>query len=143
MVKHQCEVVLEFPLEVMVQRFLEDRESWQTDLISVKSIKGILGKVGSIQELTFLVGRREVKMTETVVAVDPNRLVFIYQAKGVWNRVSCTFESISPSKTKWVLHSEFKMKGLLRFFGWLMQSAFKKQSIRYMEQFKTYTETTG
>ena len=44
-------------------------------------------------------------------------------------------------KTRWISESEFQFSGFgMKLMGLLMPGAFKKQSLKYMEDFKNFAE---
>lgn len=81
------------------------------------------------------------EMIETVTVRNlPHEFSGTYEAKGVYNIVSNKFVSISNNKTKLTNEQEFQFKGFMKIVAFIMQGAFKKQSLKYMTAFKTFAE---
>lgn len=52
-----------------------------------------------------------------------------------------SFEVINDHTTKWISESEFQFSGfMMKLMGFLMPGAFKKQSIKYLGDFKAFAE---
>jgi hypothetical protein len=80
-------------------------------------------------------------MIETIVSINlPDEFIASYEAKGVYNLSKLSFISLGDSKTKYVSHQEFQLKGFMKVFGLLMPGAFKKQSAKYLQMFKEFAE---
>ncbi len=60
----------------------------------------------------------------------------------MWNGQKNFFEKIDDQKTRWISESEFKAdKFMYKIMLKLMPGAFKKQSRKFMVDFKNYVET--
>ena len=52
------------------------------------------------------------------------------------------FTAVEPGKTRWVTENEFHCAGLfMKIMAFLMPGAFKKQTLRYMQNFKAFAES--
>ena len=115
---------------------------WQPELIDYKLISGEPGQVNSRTRLMYIMGSRETEMIETITK---NNLSYEFngtsEANGVFNEVSNKFIEIGPNKTKWISHNKFIMSGFMRIIGFLIPGSFRKQSNKYMENFKQFAET--
>ena len=86
-------------------------------------------------------GNREIEMIETITRRNlPEEFSGTYDAKGVHNIISNKFIELGPNKTKYLTESEFQFKGFMKLMGWLMPGAFKKQSQKFLEDFKAFAE---
>ena len=64
-----------------------------------------------------------------------------YDTKGVHNIQKNYFKD-EGDKTRWVSETEFQFSGFgMKLMGFLMPGAFKKQSFKYMQDFKAFAET--
>ena len=70
----------------------------------------------------------------------PEEFSGTYEANGVLNIQKNYFEEIDENTTKWVSESEFQLSGFMKIMSWFMPGAFKKQSQKYLDQFKVYAE---
>ncbi|MFD0861206.1 SRPBCC family protein [Sungkyunkwania multivorans] len=142
--KYQNEVVIDKPLEEVISKMdsAENMKYWQKGLISYEHIHGTPGEVGAKMRLTYTMGNSEMAMTETIVKRNfPKEFHATYEAAGVWNMQHNYFSEVDATTTKWISKSEFKFSTFkMKFFGFIMPGAFKKQSRKYMEAFKDFVE---
>ncbi len=81
-------------------------------------------------------------MIETVTVRNfPHEFSGTYEAKGVWSETRNLFEDSGDGKTKLVSQNEFRLGGFMKVIGWLMPGAFKKQSLQYLQDFKSFAES--
>ncbi|MFC5269841.1 SRPBCC family protein [Adhaeribacter terreus] len=142
--KYTNEIELNLPLNRVIELFddPENLKHWQPGLQSFEHISGTPGQVGAKSRLKYKMGNREIEMIETILKRDlPHAFDGTYEAKGVYNIVSNKFIPLGPNKTKWVAENEFRFSGFMKLMGWLMPGAFKKQSQKYLEQFKAFAES--
>ena len=59
---------------------------------------------------------------------------------GVYNIVINRFEKVDKNTTRVINDQEFRFKGFMKIIGLLMPGAFKKQSKKYLEDFKYFVE---
>ena len=64
-----------------------------------------------------------------------------FDANGVKNINTNTFEAISPNRTRFTIETEFEFRGFMRLIAFVMPSAFKKQTLKMMKDFKRFVET--
>jgi hypothetical protein len=115
---------------------------WQKGLINYEILSGIPGEVGATMKLDYKMGKRTISMIETISKNDfPNEFNATYEAKGVYNIQRNTFHEVDSNTTKWVSESEFQFSSFgMKLMGWIMPGVFKKQSLKYLEDFKNYVE---
>lgn len=112
--------------------------------MSFETIEGIAGEVGTKSKIIYDMGKRRIEMIETITVRNlPQEFSGTYEAKNVWNLVENIFEPTEDGKTKWVSRNEFKCQGFMRIMVALMPGAFKKQSYKYMVNFKSFAEGEG
>jgi hypothetical protein len=82
-------------------------------------------------------------MTETILKHQlPKEFSAYYEAKGMKNWVRNSFIPLDDKRTKWITENRFKGEGILRLMLWLMPASFRKQSFRYMKDFKAFAEAS-
>jgi hypothetical protein len=114
---------------------------WQSGFISSKHLNGEPGQVGAQSLLRHKMGKREIEMVETITKRNwPDEISVTYETKGVWNGMRNYFSVIDGNKTKWVSEVEFKFQGFMKLIAFLMPGSFKKQSYKYMVDFKEFAE---
>jgi len=142
--KYKHEIIINLPRQKVLDIFdnQENLSKWQKGLVSFTHVSGDAGEVGAVSELKYKMGKRKIDMIETIIKKDlPKEFHFQFEAKGVWNEVKNFFEENDSSSTKWISDNEFKGKGMIAIMMFLMPRAFKKQSFKYMEDFKVFAES--
>lgn len=142
--KYTSEIVIDLPREEVIRKLdnADNMKHWQRGLISYTLLDGIPGKEGAKMELSYKMGKRDLIMTETVIKNNfPEEFQAYYDAKGVHNEQRNYFTEIATNRTKWVSESEFKFEGFgMKLMAFLMPRAFKKQSLKYLNDFKNFAE---
>lgn len=141
--KYATEVVINLPLAKVIELFDSEENlfKWQPELLRLEHISGDKGEVGSKSRLAYKMGKREIEMIETITVKNlPDEFSGTYEAKGVWNEVKNYFEVIDENTTKWYSDCHFKFKGFMKLIAFLMPGSFRKQSQKYMDQFKAFAE---
>ncbi len=141
--KYSVSVEINKPIEEVVALFdnQDNYKHWMEGLLSVTLIEGNPGRIATKTEFRFKMGKREMTMTETVLESDlPGRYKVQYEADGVFNTVASSFEDLGNSTTKCTTESEFQFKGFMKVIAFLMPGSFKKQSLKYLTDFKKFAE---
>jgi hypothetical protein len=145
--KYSNEVVIHLPIKRVVELFdnPDNLRHWQPSLISFEPISGSPGQAGAKSRLRHKMGNREIEMIETITVRDlPKEFSGTYEAKGVFNLVTNRFEALPDGSTRYTSDTAFQFKGLMmKFLGLLMPGAFRKQSQKYMDDFKSFAENQG
>ena len=143
--KYSLETELALPRAEVVRLFdsTENLYKWQPELITFDHMSGEPGQVGAKSKLKYKMGNREIEMVETVTRRNlPDEFAGTYEAKGVWNEVVNRFAEIGSDRTKWTIDTEFRCGGIImKLMALLMPGAFKKQTWKFMEQFKEFAES--
>ena len=126
-----------------VTRLFGDRKylpQWQPGLVSSEKIQDH----PPTYQLIFQVGRRKMKMKETILKNElPQLFEGTYDMRGVHNIVKNSFEATGPQSTRWTCETEFKFKGIMSLLATYMRSGFLKQSEIIMKNFKGFAESFG
>jgi len=141
--KYSVDIEIEKPISEVVELFRNQNNNkhWMEGLQTLELLSGEAAKTGAKSKYVFTMGKRTVEMTETVLEGNlPAKYLVSYEATGVYNTVCTKFESINAESTKCINESEFKFKGFMMFMAILMPGAFKKQSRKYLEDFKAFAE---
>lgn len=144
--KYTVEVDVDCPLNEVVEKFdnQDNYSSWMKGLESFENIEGKQGQEGAKTKFKFDMGKRKMKMIETVLKRDlPKQYVVSYEVNGVYNEVDNRFEKIDDSNTLYTTHQYFKFKGFMKIIGLLFGRSFKKQSLKYANDFKKFVENDG
>ncbi|PQB03946.1 SRPBCC family protein [Aureitalea marina] len=143
--KYRNEITIDLPRSTLIEKLdnPDNMKHWQRGLIGYKLLnEEDPGAVGAQMELEYKMGKRQMIMTETITKRDfPGEFHATYDAKGVHNIQQNFFEEVDAQSTKWVSESEFQFASFgMKLMGWLMPGAFKKQSLKYMMDFKNFAE---
>lgn len=141
--KYRQEITINKPRKEVVEKFSDPKNMkyWQQGFISMQQINGQLGEEGSQNLLKYKMGKREIEMTETILKNNlPDEFSATYEAKGVYNYQVNRFTPTLEKSTLWITDNEFIFSGFMKLFGWFMPGTFKKQTRKYMEDFKAFVE---
>lgn len=141
--KYRLEIDIDLPRDKVIELFdnVDNLKHWQPELVSFSHLSGTPGQVGAKSRLLYNMGGREMEMIETILVRNlPDTFSGTYEIKGIWNQIDNRFVAVSDSKTHWQFDSEFRGGGMMKIMIWLMPGMFKKQSFKYMQQFKAFAE---
>lgn len=141
--KYEVETTIEAPRQKVVELYQdpEMHKKWQKGLLGMKHISGSPGSVGAKTELEYQMGKRKVRMIETIIESRfPDFFSGTYEANKVWNQVDNHFTEMDANTTHWKVVTEFKLKGAMKIMGALMPGAFKKQTRKFVQDFKAFAE---
>jgi hypothetical protein len=80
-------------------------------------------------------------MIETITVRNlPAEFSGTYEAKGVFNIVRNRFTDLGNGRTRYTSEQEFRFSGFMKIIAMLMPGSFKKQSVKYLEDFKAFAE---
>jgi len=85
---------------------------------------------------------REIEMIETVTKRNlPDEFSEAYETKGAFNLIKNKFIELGNNKTKWIAENDFLLSGFMWLMGLFMPGAFRKESFKYINQFKEFAES--
>ena len=141
--KYSTEIVVDVPREEFIKKMddPENMKHWQQGLIGYEQLSANPGQEGSRMSLSYEMGRRKMDLVETIIKKNlPEEMHMTYDTKGVHNIQKNYFREEDGS-TRWISETEFQFSGLgMKPMGLLMPGAFKKQSLKYMQDFKAFAE---
>jgi len=141
--KYTVEIDIDLPREKVIELFdnPDNMKHWQEGFISLEHLTGTPGEKDATSKLLYKMGKREIEMIETIIKRDlPNEFSATYEAKGVWNLNKNYFTGLNENTTNWKTDVEFKFKGFMKIISFLMPGSFKKQSLKFMKDFKAFAE---
>lgn len=142
--KYTNQITINQPVAKVIELFdnADNMQYWMPGFKSYEFIEGVPGQVGSKMKLTFKMGNREMVLVETITVRNlPHEFSGTYEQKGVYNVVKNFFSAVDENTTLYTSESEFQFSTFgMKLLGWLMPGAFKKQSQKYLEQFKAFAE---
>ncbi|MCR9227626.1 MAG: SRPBCC family protein [Flavobacteriaceae bacterium] len=141
--KYSTEIVVDVPREEFIKKMddPDNMKHWQQGLIGYEQLSATPGQEGSRMSLSYEMGKRKMDMVETIIKKNlPEEIHMTYEAKGVHNIQKNYFKEENGS-TRWISESAFQFSGFgMKLMGILMPGAFKKQSLKYMQDFKAFAE---
>lgn len=144
MLSYTSEITINKPLDTSFSKIvnLDTMKHWQEGLISIEHISGTPRKVGSIIILNYQFGNQKMKLTESVTHRDNNASIhFNFDSKMMHNIQKNSFEAIDKRTTKWICENQFLPRSFkARIMLFLIPKAFKKQTQKYLTNFKNYVE---
>lgn len=142
--KYSVEILIHKPIAKVIELFdnSDNMSKWMNGLQSYEHLDGEPGQTGAKMKLYFKMGKREVEMIETILVKNlPDEFTASYEAKGVYNIVKNKFVPKNETITRYITEQEFQFKGFMKIMGALMPGAFKKQSKKYLNDFKKFAES--
>lgn len=142
--KYSTEIEIDKPIDKVIDLFdnPDNMNKWMEGLQSFEPLSGTPGQQGAKSRLKFKMGSREIEMIETITSRNlPEEFSGTYEAKGVFNIVKNRFIKLTDTKTKYITENEFQFKGFMKLIAFLMPGAFKKQSMKYLTDFKKFVES--
>ena len=142
--KYSHEILINSSREEVVTKMKDpdNFKHWQEGFISYQHISGTPGEEGARAKLIYEIGKRNIEMTETILEMNlPSSFKASYEAKGVYNVQQNIFEEESSDTTRWISTNEFNFSGFMKIIGFFMPGSFKKQSLKYMNDFKDFAES--
>ncbi|HCF62925.1 MAG TPA: SRPBCC family protein [Ferruginibacter sp.] len=141
--QYREQIVIEKPLQDVVRHFTnpDTYAEWMKGFIKMEPLSGEPGTPGAKTNFVFKMGNREMTMLETILENNlPHSFKVSFEARGVFNIVVSRFEAQSATSTLYINDQDFKFSGFMKIIGWLMPGAFKKQSRKFLEDFKAFVE---
>lgn len=142
--QYTIEIDIDLPRDQVITLFdnPENMKHWQEGLQSYEPLTGTPGQEGATAKMVYRMGKKEMVLIEHIISRDlPDYINTTYDTQGVHNVQKNYFEKINESTTRWKSVSEFYFSGfMMKTIGFLMPGAFKKQSKKYMEDFKKFAE---
>lgn len=142
--KYTVDIIIDKPIDEVIALFdnADNMKKWMEGLQSFEHLSGTPGHPGATSKLVFNTGGRRMEMIETITVRDlPREFSGTYDVKGVHNIVKNFFESVNEHQTRYATEQEFQFKGFMKILGWIMPGAFKKQSMKYLKDFKRFAES--
>ncbi len=140
--KFSCSVEIELPRSRVIELFdnPDNMRHWQDGFLSFTTLSGEPGKAGTTSKVRY----KTVELTETIIENQlPLSLLCSYEGSWGKNMMHNYFEELSPNKTLWRSDLDYvEMKGfMMRIMKTLMPSMFRKQTQKWMDQFKVFAES--
>jgi len=143
--KYEIEVIIDAPPSKVVELMdnPDNMKHWQPGLTGYELLDSEPDQPSAKIRLDYDMNGRKMSLVETIEKNKlPDYFSGIYECDGVWNRVENWFEEVDENATSWRSNVEFRFETFgMKLMGFFMPFAFKKQSLKFMENFKKFVET--
>lgn len=136
-------IEIDQPAEMVAELFAnpDHLDQWMDGLRNIEHLSDTPGSQGAKSRLTFQTGKRKMEMVETITAINlPKELSTTYDTGNVSHTVKNRFEKLSENRTRLVVDTEYRFKGFMKLIALLMPGTFKKQTRKYLADFKSFVE---
>jgi len=143
--KFTCAVDINLSRDKVVALFKDaaNNKEWQDGFQSTELIGGELGEVGAESLLKFKNGKRLMELKETILVSDlPNEFTGEFVHVHMSNTMQNLFTELNDNRTQWTANIEYtklnslSIKIIVKFFP----KMFKKQTQKWLDQFKVFAE---
>lgn len=140
--KYTIETIIEKPLDQVTQLYNDPLNyiKWMPGIISHQITSGKNREAGSTSIFTFKMNGRDFILEETVLKNDLSEIMAQYRSNGTVNTQITQFSAIDVHNTRYTVIESFQLKGWMKVIGFLMPEAFKKQTRRFVQAFKNFSE---
>ena len=142
--KYSIDITINKPIDEVARKLdnVDNIKHWQRGLFATEHVSGTPGEVGAKMRLKYKMGKREFDLVETITKRNfPHEFHATYNTPTMKSSQENHFEETVDGYTKWTSSSEFQPGNfMMRIMAFLMPGAFKKQSYKYMEDFKNFVE---
>jgi uncharacterized membrane protein len=144
--KFTCSVEINLPRHKVIDLWENPDHMvlWQDGLQSFEHLSGERGKIGAQSKMVYKNGKREFDLIETIIENNlPESFIGEYAADSMVNTMRNTFTEVNSSSTTWTADIEYsKFNGFLpKLMGLFMGGLFKKQTQKWLDQFKNFAES--
>lgn len=143
--KFTCTVTIDRPINEVVELMdnPDNLAHWQDGFVSYEHLSGTPGKPGAKAKLFYKMGAREMELIETLSEKNwPDIMSATYEHKHMTNTMTNRLTDLGGGKTKWEAELEYiKFNAFLpKMMAWLAPGMFKKQTQKWLDQFKAFAE---
>tara|TARA_B100000809_G_scaffold265823_1_gene325912 strand:+ start:2907 stop:3353 length:447 start_codon:yes stop_codon:yes gene_type:complete len=143
--KYTCTIEIELPIAEVVKLWSNEDffNQWQDGFQSIEILNGTSGAIGTKSKILLQHGKRKMELIETIISNKlPTEKKALYKHVHMTNTQTTKFESINENKTRYISEVEYtKFNGVLpKLMSMVFSGMFKKQSQKWMNQFKAFAE---
>ncbi|MEV4416825.1 SRPBCC family protein [Catellatospora sp. NPDC049609] len=152
--KYTVSIEIALPRERVAQLLADPAQlpKWLRGLVVHEPLHGEHGQVGTKSRVVLQMGQQKIEGTEIVTRREPADLHAIPResvvhferelvTEGMWSAARERLTDVGPEMTLWESENEYRFSGLMmRLVGLLMPGAFRKQSLKHMQDFKAFAE---
>ena len=143
--KFTNERVIQASREAVWQAFdnPDNMKKWQPTLQQFEHQSGQPGQPGSVSKLVYDENGRTVTLIETITERNmPDSFSGTYDNSTVFNAITNRFEVLDDNRTRWIMETEYRFKGLFRLMAPFVKGSIQKRSDEDMDRFVALVEQT-
>ena len=142
---YTCSILLDLPQERVAALWADEKHfnAWQDGFISIELLSGQKNEEGAVSKIEFEQGKHKMELIETMLKNDlPYMRKARYVHKHMTNTQETHFQTVGEEQTKFISIVEYtQFNGFLpKLMSILFKGVFKKQSEKWMRQFKVFDE---
>jgi len=121
----------------------DNYKHWQDGFQSIELLEGTANTVGAKSKILFKQGKGQMELFETILSIDlPHEKSGLYEHIHMTNVNTTKFKDLGNETTEYITEGEYtKFNGIIpKIMSVLFKGMFKKQSHKWMVQFKDYAE---
>ena len=143
--KFNCSVTINAPLEKVLALFVdpENLKEWQDGFMGIEHLSGTPGAPGAQSRMTYLIGKREIDLIETIRVNNlPEEFTALYEAQTMVNTMTSRFVGLENGITRYDAFVEYtRFNGFMpKLMATLMPGVFRKQTLKWLLQFRDFAE---
>lgn len=145
--KYAHSMIIDVPLDKLVDLWQDEDnlKHWQDNFESIELLEGKKNTEGAVSFIK-LGGSRPMELKETIQSINlPHEKRALYQHIHMDNTHITKFKAISDSQTEYSVEGEYiKFHSFMpRMMALLFPDMFRKQSKKWMDQFKAFAEAAA
>lgn len=146
--KYTCTIEIDLPIDAVSKLWDNEKyfEKWQDGFQSIDLLEGEPGTIGAKSRILLEQGKRKIELIETVITNDlPHEKKALYEHMHMTNTQTTRFQEISANRTRYISEVQYtKFNGFMpKLMAKLFPGMFKKQSQKWMNQFKAFAESSN
>jgi hypothetical protein len=143
--KFTCTVEVDISPEQAAALFTDKStlKDWQNGFVSAEPLSGTEGAVGSKAKLTYDTGKHRMELLETVKVNDlPREFTALYEHEHMTNTMTNRFIPLAGGGTRVETDIHYiKFNGFMpKLMSFIMPGMFRKQTQKWLDEFKAFTE---
>ncbi len=145
--KFSCSVDINAPIDKVVALFNDPAhfKDWQSGFISYEPFSGAARMAGAKARVNYINGKHKIELVETIQVMNlPTEMTALYEHKHMVNDMTSSFVELPGQKTRYTTSTSYvKFRGFIpSLMAFLMPGMFRKQSQKWLDQFKVFVEKT-
>ena len=146
--KYTCTTEINLPISQVVELWKDENNfrEWQDGFVKIEHISGKPETIGSQSRIYLEQGKQKLELLETITSNNlPHEKRAIYEHIHMTNTQITSFKSLGDNKTQYMSQVEYTKfnKIIPKVLSMLFPGMFRKQSQKWLDQFKEFAERKG